>query len=185
MSTVRPAPPTSGHRKRPLLGLRKKPGRVALVFMRMPVRAYAHDQGHLLGRAFLQFTHVGRNSGKLYQAVAMVLDYDTTIGEAVICAAWGPDVDWYRNLQAHPATNVKLDRTSFTPAQRFLTDDEAFQVLVRFRAAHPHRSHLISRILGWGDLDEDERVHEFLRIHPFIAFRPANRQPSPSERLDA
>jgi len=152
--------------------VRKKPGRLALVFMRMPLRAYAHDQGHLLGHAFLEFTHVGRKSGKPYKAVAMVLRYDQTTGEAVIFAGWGPDTDWYRNLQAHPATNVKLARASFTPTQRFLSDDEAFEVIVKFRAVHPRRVHLASRILAWDDLYDDEKAREFVHAHPFLAFRP-------------
>ena len=170
MTTTHITPPTDRHKKRPLLGLRKKPGRLALTFMHMPLRAYAHDHGHLLGHTFLQFTHVGRKSGKEYRSVAMVLGHDEGTDEAVICAAW--DTDWFRNLQAHPATNVKIDRSSFTPVQRFLDDEEALKVLLGFRGAHPYRVRLISRILGWGDLDDDETVREFIRTHPFVAFRP-------------
>lgn len=156
--------------QRPLLGLRGRPGRLALMFMRMPLNAYRHDKGYLLGHTFIQFDHLGRKSGKAYQSVAMVLGYDDATGEAVIFSGW--DTDWYRNLQAHPATHVKLSHDSFTPKQRFLTDDEAFDVVLRFRAAHPHRVRLASRILAWGDLDDDERLREFVREHPFVAFRP-------------
>lgn len=164
--------PVTTPTKRPLLGLREKPGRVALAFMRMPLRAYRHDRGRLLGRTFLEFTHVGRRSGRAYQAVAMVLDRDPATGEAVICSGWGPQTDWYRNLRAHPATNVKLGNESFTPQQRFLDDAEAFEVARRFRAAHPHRMHVFSRVLAWGDLDDDAQVRRFVREHPFVAFRP-------------
>ena len=166
------AAPAAHHGGRPLLGLRRRPGRLALMLMRMPLRAYRHGKGYLLGHVFLAFTHVGRRSGAEHQAVAMVLRHDRGTGEAVICAAWGPDTDWYRNLQARPATTVTLGRDSFAPAQRFLGDEEAFDVLRQFRAAHPHRVHLISRILGWGDLDDDVRVREFVRDRPLIAFRP-------------
>ena len=172
MTTTHLAPPPTSRKQRPLLGLRKKPGRLALTFMRMPLRAYAHDQGHLLGHTFLEFTHLGRKSGTPYKAVAMVLGYDDASGEAVFCAGWGPETDWYRNLQAHPATNVKIDRMSFTPEQRFLTDDEALEVVTKFRAAHPHRVRLICRILGWGDLFDEEKLRAFVTDHPFIAFRP-------------
>jgi len=154
-----------------LLGLRQQPGRVALMFMRMPLRAYAHDQGRLLGHTFLQFTHAGRTSGKAYRTVAMVLDFDEITSEAVICAAW--DTDWFRNVQARPASNVKIDRLSFTPVQRFLTEEEAFAVVRRFRAAHRHRVALISRLFGWGDMGDDRKVLAFVRAHPFVAFRPA------------
>jgi deazaflavin-dependent oxidoreductase (nitroreductase family) len=178
MMTATPVtPPPARHVKRPLLGVRRKPGRLALMFMRMPLRAYRHDMGHLLGHTFLEFTHVGRNTGTAYHAVAMVLHYDRVTGQAVICAAWGPDSDWYRNLQAHPATNVKLGRDSFTPEQRFLSDEQAFEVGRTFRAAHPHRLRLFSRILAWGDLDDDARVREFVQGHPMVAFRPTSQLP--------
>jgi deazaflavin-dependent oxidoreductase (nitroreductase family) len=161
---------SSGTRERPLLGLRRQPGRLALKFMRLPLNAYRHDKGYLLGHTFVEFDHVGRKSGKTYQAVAMVLGYDKATGETVIMRAW--DTDWYRNLQAHPATRVRLGRESFTPEQRFLTDEEALRVVREFRSAHPHRVHLASRIIGWGDLDDDDNLRAFVREHPFIAFRP-------------
>ena len=174
--TITPLAPRPSHtEKRPLLGLRRKPGRLALVFMRMPLRAYRHDAGWLLGRVFVEFTHIGRTSGKRYDAVAMVLHHDESSGEVVICAGWGPDTDWYRNLRVHPAAQVRLGRDTFVPIQRFLTVEEAFEVVKQFRAAHPHRVRLITRILGWGDLDDDEGVRDFIRGHPFVAFRPARR----------
>jgi deazaflavin-dependent oxidoreductase (nitroreductase family) len=161
---------STGSRQRPLLGLRRQPGRLALAFMRLPLNAYRHDKGHLLGHTFVEFDHAGRTSGKTYQAVAMVLGYDKATGEVVIMRAW--DTDWYRNLQARPASRVRLGRDSFVPEQRFLTEDEAFQVIRAFRSAHPHRVHLASRIIGWGDLDDDENLRTFVHDHPLVGFRP-------------
>jgi deazaflavin-dependent oxidoreductase (nitroreductase family) len=140
---------------------------------RMPLRAYRHDAGWFLGRTFLEFVHTGRKIGQPYETVAMVLRYDPDAREAVICAAWGPDTDWVRNLHAGAATRVRLGRESSTPQHRFLSDDEAFDVAVRFRREHPRRLRLISTILGWGDLRDDAAVRSFLRTHPFVAFRPA------------
>jgi deazaflavin-dependent oxidoreductase (nitroreductase family) len=141
---------------------------------RLPLYAYRHDAGWIFGRTFLQFTHTGRKSGKQYEAVAMVLWYDTATHEAVICAAWGPATDWYRNLKARPAVKVRLGRESFTPEHRFLTDDEAFNVATHFRRRHPNRLHLISTILGWGDLRDDTVVATFVHAHPLVAFRAAH-----------
>ena len=96
MST--PVMPRPGSRPRkPLLGLRRKPGRLALAMFQMPLRAYRHDAGWLLGHTFLEFVHTGRKTGRLYETVAMVLRYDADAREAVICAAWGPGTDWVRN----------------------------------------------------------------------------------------
>mgnify|MGYP003502597711 CR=1 FL=1 len=51
-------------------------------------------------------------------------------------------------------------------------DDEAFEVGAEFRRDHPHRLRLLSTVLGWGDLDDDEPVRQFVRNHPFVAVRP-------------
>ena len=133
---------------RPLLGLRRKPGRLARAVFRLPLKAYQHNAGPAVGRTFLAFTHLGRRTGQPHQTVAMVLHYDGATGEAVICAAWGPQTDWYRNLRVHPAVQVQLGGRTFTPQQRFLTEQEAFDVAVQFRRQHPHRLRFFSTVLG-------------------------------------
>jgi deazaflavin-dependent oxidoreductase (nitroreductase family) len=130
-------PRPGSHPRKPLLGLRRKPGRLALAVFRMPLRAYRHDAGWLLGRTFVEFTHTGRKTGRRYETVAMVLRYDADAREAVICAAWGPDTDWVRNLRAGPAARVRLGRESFTPQHRFLSEGEAFDVAAWFRTRAP------------------------------------------------
>ena len=139
-----------GWRHRRLLGLRREPGRLALAVFRMPLHAYRHDAGWLFGRTFLTFTHRGRRTGQRYDAVAMVLRDDRASGEAVICAAWGAETDWYRNLHVGPAVKVQLGRDSYVPEHRFLSDDEAFEVGIEFRRDHPHRLRLLERGAGVG-----------------------------------
>ena len=167
-----PATPVPGGSRRPLLGLRHKPGRLAVAVFRLPLKAYQHNAGPAVGRTFLAFTHLGRKTGQPHQTVAMVARYDKATGEAVICAGWGPQTDWYRNLQAHPAVQVQLGGQTFIPQQRFLTEEEAFDVIVQFRREHPHRLRFFSTVLGWGDLRDDAQVREFVLTHPFVAFRP-------------
>lgn len=162
---------SAGH-DRHLLGLRRQPGRLAVAIFRLPLKAYQHNAGPALGRTFLAFTHVGRRTGLSHQAVAMVLRYAEASGEAVICAGWGPQTEWYRNLRAEPAVQVQLGGRTFTPQQRFLTEEEAFDVAVQFRREHPRRMRLISTVLGWGNLRDDGPLREFVRTHPFVAFRP-------------
>jgi deazaflavin-dependent oxidoreductase (nitroreductase family) len=158
---------------RPLLGLRRRPGRLAVLLFRLPLAAYRHDAGPAMGHTFMAFTHIGRRTGQPHQAVAMMVRYVESTGEAVICAAWGPRTDWYRNLRERPATRVQLGGRTFTPQQRFLTEDEAFEAAAQLRREHPHRVRLLSALLGWGDLRDDARLRDFVRDHPFVAFRPA------------
>jgi deazaflavin-dependent oxidoreductase (nitroreductase family) len=176
-----PAPDTyhPGGHDRPLLGLRRRPDRLALTVFRLPLTAYRHNAGPAVGRTFVAFTHIGRRTGRPHQAVAMVPRYDETTDEVVSCAAWGPLTDWYRNLQAHPAATVQLGGQEFAPQQRFLTEEEEVDVAVGFRRAHPHRFALLSRILGWGDLRQDAAVRELVRAHPFVAFRPTEQAVTP------
>jgi hypothetical protein len=102
----------------------------------------------------------------------MVLGDDRASGELVICSAWGPDVDWMRNLRAGPATTVVVGRDRFVPEHRFLAEDEAVDVGSAFRAKHGLRMRLISAVLGWGDLRTEAAIRAFVRSHPFVAFRP-------------
>jgi deazaflavin-dependent oxidoreductase (nitroreductase family) len=175
-----PATPVPGGSRRSVLGLRRKPGRLAVAVFRLPLKAYQHNAGPAVGRTFLAFTHLGRKTGQAHQTVAMVLHHDKATGEAVICAAWGPQTDWYRNLQAQPAVTVQLGGQTFTPQQRFLSEDEAFGVVVQFRRQHPHRLRFFSTILAWGDLRDEARVREFVRTHPFVALRRSEAPPPPA-----
>jgi deazaflavin-dependent oxidoreductase (nitroreductase family) len=160
-----------GHRTRPWLGLRRRPGRVALAVFRTPLPLYRAGWGWLLGRTFLLLVHAGRKTGRPHAMTAMVLRYDDETHEAVICSGWGATTDWIRNIRARPALNVTIGRTSFTPLQRFLDEDESYAVTVEFCLRHPGRLGVMRRVLGW-DLRTEPAIREFVRTHPFVAFRP-------------
>ncbi len=161
-----------GHEVRPLLGLRRRPGRLALAVFRLPLWLYRRGWGWLLGDTFLLLVHAGRTTGRPYSTVAMVLRHDLASHEAVICSAWGKNADWIRNIQAHPALRVQIGRESFTPAHRFLPPDESALVLAGFLRRHPYRSRLIASVLGWGDLRSDAAARDFVAARPFVSLRP-------------
>jgi deazaflavin-dependent oxidoreductase (nitroreductase family) len=158
---------------KPFLGLRRQPGRLALAVFRTPLPLYRHGWGWLLGHTFLLLTHAGRKTGKPYYAVAMVLKYDPDTREAVIFSAWGQDADWIRNIRARPALQIQIGRESFTPQQRFLSQDESLAVVAGFLRRHPRRARLATQIMGWEDLRSDTAARNFVSTRPFIAFRPA------------
>jgi hypothetical protein len=98
-----------------LLGIRQ-PGRLVLAVFRWPVHLCRRGWGRLLGRTFLCFEHAGHRAGETHEAIAMVLGFDRTTKEAVICSAWGPNADWIRNLREHPATRVVSGATPTCPS---------------------------------------------------------------------
>ena len=164
----------SGQPARPWLGVRRVPGRLALGVFRAPLWLYRHDKGWMLGRTFLMLVHVGRRSGQTYRTVAMVVADDRDTGEVVILSAWGPGADWLANLHAGPAREVQIGRDRFEPEHRFVDGDEAFAVGVAFRRRYPRRLRLISAILGWGDMRDDDVLRQFIRGHPLVALRPSH-----------
>jgi hypothetical protein len=115
----------------------------------------------------------------------MVLHYDPHTHEAVICSAWGQDTDWIRNIRTRPALQVQIGRESFTPQQRFLSEEESLAVVAGFRHQHPHRLRLLTWILGWGDLRSDTAARDFVSTRPFISFRPADPSRAREGRADA
>ena len=168
--------------KRPLLGLRRQPGRFALAAMRLPRPLYHCGWGWLLDRTFLLIVHQGRKTGKRRETVAMALAYDPATRETVVCSAWGPNTEWIRNLRAHPALQIQIGRDSYVPQQRFLSKDESVAVVTEFRRRHPWRVRLFAAILGWGDLSSDAAVREFVRTRPFVSFRPTGGRTSNATR---
>ena len=169
--------PRTDRRAKPLLGVRRQPGRLALAVFRLPLPLYQRGWGWLLGHTFLLVTHAGRKTGKRRETVAMTLAYDPQTQEAVIFSGWGLNTDWIRNIRAHPALQIQIGRASYTPEQRFLSEDESVEVVVEFRRQHRWRVRLAALILGWGDLSSDTAVRDFVRSHPFVSFRPAHRAP--------
>jgi deazaflavin-dependent oxidoreductase (nitroreductase family) len=157
---------------RPLLGLRRQPGRLFLALMRTPRPLYHRGWGWLLGHTFLLIAHQGRKSGKRRETVAMALSYDPETREAVVFSAWGPNTEWIRNLRAHPALQIQIGRETYVPEQHCLSEDEAVAVAIEFRRRHPLRLRLFATILGWGDLGSEAAVREFVRTRPFVSFRP-------------
>jgi deazaflavin-dependent oxidoreductase (nitroreductase family) len=165
---------SAGRSAKPVLGFRRQPGRLAGAVFRLPLPLYRRGWGGLLGHTFLLLVHAGRKTGKPHPTVAMVLRYDRRTREAVICSAWGQDTDWIRNIRVRPALQVQIGRESFTPEQRFLSEEESLAVVAGFRRAHPGRLRLLESILGWGDLRSDTDAREFVSTRPFVSFRPAD-----------
>lgn len=161
------------HHARPLLGLRRRPGRLALLVLRLPLVLYRHGWGRLLGHTFMLLVHAGRRTGQPHPMTAMVMRYDPEIREVVIFSGWGPGSDWVRNLRSRPALRVEIGRESFTPEHRFLSSEESVAVAAAFLRGHPHRVRLARRILGWPDLHDPDVLREFVDTHPFVALRPA------------
>jgi deazaflavin-dependent oxidoreductase (nitroreductase family) len=163
-----------------VLGLRQKPGSLALAVFGIVPAVYQMGLGRTLGRTFMLLTYKGRKSGKTYRAALMVLSSDEQTGEVTSLAMYGNQTGWWRNIVANPALAVEIGGTRFRPEQRFLSAEEAHGLVSQFRKAHPWRVRLIALIMGWGSLRSESEVPDFVRTKAFVAFRPAVRGESAS-----
>jgi deazaflavin-dependent oxidoreductase (nitroreductase family) len=154
-----------------------QPGPLMTKLLRAPARLYDWHGGWLLGSRFLRLTHQGRRSGRTYQTVLEVLCAQRSTDEFVVIAGFGPNTDWYRNLQAGSAIKVSVGRRQFAAQHRVLPESEVVTVLAdyerRHRWATPVLRRVLTRLLGWRYDGSAEARARLARQLPLVALRPA------------
>lgn len=163
--------PSPAGRPRPWLS--RRPGSIIRFLARLPARAYDLHLGPLLGHRFLLLTHQGRKSGRRYRTVLEVVQYDPVTRESVVAAGWGHRADWYRNLQARPAVEVRTGADRYTPGQRFLDVDEVEALLRRYEREHEFIAWLFTYVLGFPFFRSPAQRRAAAERLPMVAFRPA------------
>lgn len=141
---------------------------------RLPIYVYRLDLGWLVGHRFLLLVHRGRKSGLLRETVLEVVRYDPATRESVVLSGWGERADWYRNIQATPALEVRTGGDRYVPEQRFLAPEENRAVIADYERRHPLAFRFFARVFGYPlDETEDER-RRFAESLRLVAFRPGN-----------
>jgi deazaflavin-dependent oxidoreductase (nitroreductase family) len=127
--------------------------------------------GWVLGKRFMQLTHVGRRSGKVRRTILAVLRFDANTREIYAVSAWKRS-DWYYNIQTAPALQVETGFIRYAPAQRTLSPEEITAAFIDYRKKHPFFSRVICRIPGWKWDSTYEEFLELARTLHGVAFRP-------------
>ena len=151
-------------------GSGKAPSFMIPIF-KLPVFLYRLRLGWLLGKRFMQITHVGRRSGKVRRTILAVLRFDEKTKEIYAVSAWKGS-DWYYNIQSLPALEVEIGFVRYVPAQRTLSPDEITTTLIKYRNRNPIFSRIICRIPGWKWDSTDEEFLELASTLRGVAFRP-------------
>lgn len=142
-----------------------------------PNALYRHGLGGLLGRRFLQLTHVGRTSGSPHTVVLEVLRYDRATGEAVAVSGFGEKAQWLRNLRANGTASVSFGRAPRPATVRFLDTDEAVAVLTayehRYGVLRPLLRRTLTLLLDFEYRGTDADRLRLAQTLPLVAFRPA------------
>jgi len=126
-----------------------RPHGLARLGFRLPVMLYRLHLGWILDHRFLLLTHRGRVSGFPRQTVLEVVRYDAARRVYTVVAGFGPTSDWYRNLQAHPAIEVRCALQRFRPVQRFLSPVEGAEMLSWYERHHPRAMRMLVRLFRY------------------------------------
>ena len=151
-------------------GNQKAPSFLIPIF-KLPVFLYRLHLGWLLGKRFMQISHIGRRSGKVHRTILAVLRFDSKTKEIYAVSAWKGS-DWYFNIHANPALQVETGFVRYVPVQRTLSPEEITTTFMEYRQKHPFFSRMICRIPGW---KWDSTYDEFLDLAKTlrgVAFRP-------------
>jgi deazaflavin-dependent oxidoreductase (nitroreductase family) len=144
---------------RAISGSGKAPSFMVPIF-KLPVFLYRLRLGWLLGKRFMQLTHVGRRSGKVRRTILAVLRFDEDTRAIYAVSAWKGS-DWYYNIQSTPALQVEIGSVRYVPKQRTLSPEEIATTFIEYRKCHPIFARIICRIPGW---NADSTYDEFLEL---------------------
>ncbi|MEV0055407.1 nitroreductase family deazaflavin-dependent oxidoreductase [Saccharopolyspora shandongensis] len=151
----------------------RKPRGALRILLRAPIWLYRARLGWLAGHRLLYLAHRGRRTGARREVVVEVVSYDPAVPEVVVVAAWGKNPDWYRNIQAAPAIEVRLGGSRWPePDHRFLESGEVQEVLVAYQKAHPRAWKRLAPLLGFPETPTDPRWPEVAETTRAIAFKP-------------
>jgi deazaflavin-dependent oxidoreductase (nitroreductase family) len=150
---------------------KKKPGGLMRWVLDSPAWLYRSHLGFLMGKRLLMVEHRGRKTGTLYRTVLEVAGRHPDQDEWVVTAGWGPQSDWYRNLEAGNLEAVWIGSKRLDATVRFLEPEEAGQVMGRYERDHPTTAKALVKAMGVSHDGTDEGRAEMMKQIPMVAFR--------------
>lgn len=143
---------------------------------RAPVYIYRWHLGWVFGKRLLLLAHTGRHTGLRRQTVLEVVEYRKEGPEVVVANGFGPDSDWIRNIEARSDEEVTVGSQHFAASHRFLSEEEAVDVI----RGYEHRNRFISPIVragfgwlvGWKYRASENDRRRLVSQIPLLAFRP-------------
>lgn len=155
------------------LAKRGRPRGLLRFLLRLPIWLYRLRAGWLLGGRFLLLEHRGRRTGATHRTVLEVVDHDPASGGYVVAAGWGPQSDWYRNIQHTPAVKVWVGRRRFAAVASILATAEAVTALRSYAGRHPRAFRQLVRVLvGWPVGEPDAACQRMAQQVPLVRLAP-------------
>ncbi len=148
------------------------PRGLLLLLFRVPIYLYRFNLGWLFGHRCLLLIHRGRRSGLVRETALEVIRYDPVTRESVVLSGWGKKADWYRNISASPALEVRIGRERYVPEQTFLDPEKTHSTIYEFASRHPWEIRLFARLLGYPLYGSEAEQRAFAEAVQLVALRP-------------
>lgn len=154
----------------------RKPTGLLRLVLRTPIWLYRAGFGRLLGHRLVYLAHVGRRTGARREVVIEAVAHDPAAPSVTVVAAWGKNPDWYRNLQAAPAIEVRIGAHRWqAPDHRQLTSAEVQETLHAYQRTHPRAWRRLAPLLGFPANPADPRWPAVAGAVRAIVFAPHRR----------
>ena len=148
------------------------PKGILRALLRLPIWLYRLNLGWLLGDRFLLLSHTGRKSGRTYQTVIEVVDYDHERGIYTVASGWGEGADWYQNILVSTEVTIQVGRDQFKARAVPLAEHEAQERLFAYAQKHAGAFRELSYLmLGERLRPVQEDIHKMAQKIPLVEFR--------------
>lgn len=138
---------------------------------RPPQILYALGFGHLYGRVVLLLTTTGRKSGL---PRVTPLQYEEIDGEIYVASALGDRADWFRNIEADPAVEVRVRSHRFSGMAEAVTDRDRVADFLEYRLRnHPRMVGAIMRRGGLPPHPDRADLERYAERRALVIIRPA------------
>jgi deazaflavin-dependent oxidoreductase (nitroreductase family) len=123
---------------------------------RTPAALYRMRLGWLFGQRLVLVEHTGWRTGRRHQAVLEVVERDAATGALAVASGFGSQADWYRNLLAHPETEVVLGRRRFSARAQRVPPEDGGEIERCYARRRRRMVHLIGYEVDGTDADFGE-----------------------------
>jgi deazaflavin-dependent oxidoreductase (nitroreductase family) len=140
----------------------------AKILFKIPNIFYNSGLGFLMGRRFLQLTHIGRNSGKVYKTVVEVVKFDPDSRRIYIASGFKEKSDWLKNILNHPRIGINFCGKQCDAEAVKLTGNRSARVLLDYAHRYPLAMRELAKFMGYEIDRGDQDIELLARELPMI-----------------
>jgi deazaflavin-dependent oxidoreductase (nitroreductase family) len=126
----------------------------------------------MFGKRFVLFQHIGRKTGKHYQTVVEVVEFEKDTGDVIIVAGYGERTQWYQNLQHMQSTTIQLGKHKLPVSVEMLSPEDGADIMARYYQRYGKITGMLFSILGydWDGTEQGARqiAWDHLRFVRFV-----------------